>query len=227
MFKINMNNSINKSVKIAIQKEGRLTQDTISLLRASGLSFENYNRKLFVRCRNYPAEILYVRDDDIPYYVASGIADLGIVGQNVLRESRLKVKTLLNLGFCKCSLVIAVPQNANISKVSDLKNSKIATSYLNSTEEYFKENKIPIKIVNIKGAVEIAPSLGFAQAIVDIVATGKTLVLNNLRILQKISDSQALLITPNKATSKEKAKIVDDLKAKISEVLEGKDYEYL
>ncbi|MBI2268534.1 MAG: ATP phosphoribosyltransferase [Candidatus Blackburnbacteria bacterium] len=222
-----MGNSDNKSVKIAIQKDGRLTQDTVSLLRAAGLSFENYNRKLFVKCRNYPAEVLYVRDDDIPYYVASGIADLGIVGQNVLRESGFRVNTLLDLGFCRCSLVIAVPQNSNISRASDLRNSTIATSYPNSAKEYFKENKIPIKIVNIKGAVEIAPSLGFAHAIVDIVATGKTLVLNNLRILQKISDSQALLITPNEVTSKEKAKIIDDLKVKISEVLGGKDYEYL
>lgn len=222
-----MDNSDSKSIKIAIQKEGRLAQDTLSLLRAAGLSFENYTGRLFIRCRNYPAEILYVRDDDIPYYVASGIAELGIVGQNVLKESRLGVRTLLNLGFSKCSLVIAVPQNSNINRAQDLKNLTIATSYPTSTKEYFKENKIPIKIVNIKGAVEIAPSLGFAQAIVDVVVTGKTLFLNNLRILQKISDSQALLITLNKATSKEKAKIVDNLKAKISEVLEEKDYEYL
>ncbi|OGE64957.1 ATP phosphoribosyltransferase, partial [Candidatus Daviesbacteria bacterium RIFCSPLOWO2_02_FULL_36_7] len=175
-----------KNLKLAIQKEGRLTEETLEFLRKSGLEFESYKQRLFSLCRNFPLEILYVRDDDIPDYVASGIVDLGILGQNLLSEERPDVKKLLNLRYGFCSLVLAVPKESCIKSIRDLKRKTIATSYPQSTKKFFKENNITVDIVKISGSVEITPALGVAQAIVDLISSGSTLALNDLRILTKI-----------------------------------------
>ncbi len=184
-----------KNLKLAIQKEGRLTEETLEFLRKSGLEFESYKQRLFSLCRNFPLEILYVRNNDIPGYVASGVVDLGILGQNMLNEKKPKVKKLLNLKYGFCSLVLAVPKESKITKLSDLENKTIATTYPKSTKNFFKENRITVKITRIGGSVEIAPALGIAQAIVDITSTGRTLAVNDLRILTKIYNSETVLIS--------------------------------
>src|SRR4030042_4880413 len=181
-----MANINGKNLKLAIQKEGRLTEETLELLRKSGLEFESYKQKLFSTCRNFPLEIVYVRDDDISNYVASGTVYLGIIGQNILYEEQPKVKQLLNLQYCFCALAVAVPKESPVTTLSDLNGKTIAASYPRSTTNFFRKNKISVKIVRISGSVEIAPALGIASAIADLTATGSTLALYDLRTLTKI-----------------------------------------
>lgn len=217
-----------KNLKLAIQKEGRLTQDTLDFLRKSGLEFESYRQRLFSLCRNFPVEILYVRNDDIPDYVASGTVDLGILGQNSLNEEMPKVKKLLNLRYGFCSLVLAVAKESDLKQVKDLKNKKIATSYPSSTKYFFKKRNIPIKIVKLSGSVEIAPSIGVADAIVDMTSTGSTLALNDLRIVETLYYSEAVLIANNNSMAKEyQKKLVEKLLIRFKGVLSAKSYKYV
>lgn len=222
-----MANLDSKKLKLAIQKEGRLTEETLEFLRKSGLEFESYKQKLFSVCRNFPLEILYVRDDDIPGYVASGTVDLGILGQNVLSEERPKVKKLLNLRYGFCSLVVAVPKDSEIKDLSDLKNKTIATSYPESSKKFFKENNIPVNVVRISGSVEITPALGVAEAVVDLTSSGSTLALNDLRILTKIYDSEAILIANGKSLQNGRRLLVNKLLTRFKGVLSAKDYKYV
>ena len=212
----------NTNLKLAIQKNGRLTEDAVNFLRSAGLQFENYKQKLFSSCRNFPLEIVYVRDDDIPDYVESGAVDLGIVGQNILNESNKDVKNIMNLNFGICSLSIAIPENSDVKVVKQLINARIFTSYPNSTKKYFKKKNIPVNIIAVSGSVEITPALGIADAIVDLVATGRTLALNDLRIIEKIYDSQAILITGSKNNlSEEKQILMQKLINRFKKVLSG------
>ncbi|MBI2338539.1 ATP phosphoribosyltransferase [Candidatus Daviesbacteria bacterium] len=223
-----MANLNEKNIKLAIQKEGRLTEETLEFLRKSGFEFESYKQRLFSLCRNFPMEILYVRDDDIPDYVASGIVDLGILGQNILNEERPNVKKLLNLRYGFCSLIVAVPKESGIKDIQDLKGKTIATSYPQSAKKFFKENNITIDIVEISGSVEITPALGVAQAIVDLVSTGSTLALNDLRILTKIYDSEAVFVANKKTiASNEKQILLQKLVMRFKGVLSAKDYKYV
>lgn len=216
-----------KNLKLAIQKTGRLTDETLEFLRKSGLEFESYNQRLFSLCRNFPLEILYVRDDDIPDYVASGIVDLGIVGQNVLYEERPKVRKLLNLRYGFCSLVVAVPRESDITRLNDLEDKTIATTYPESTKNFLKKNNISNKIIQISGSVEIAPALGVAKAIVDLTSTGSTLALNDLRILTKIYDSEAVLVANDKSLTNGKSDLVNKLLTRFRGVLSAKNYKYV
>lgn len=216
-----------KNLKLAIQKEGRLTEETLEFLRKSGLEFESVKPRLFSLCRNFPLETLYVRDDDIPDYVSSGIVDLGIVGQNVLYEERPKVRKLLNLRYGFCSLIVAVPKESNITKIEDLKDKTIATTYPESTKNFFKKNNISARIIKISGAVEIAPALGVAKAIVDLTSTGSTLALNDLRILSKIYDSEAVLIANEQSLINDKSALVSKLLTRFKGVLSAKNYKYV
>lgn len=222
-----MGNLNNKNLKLAIQKSGRLTEETLEFLRKSGLEFESYKQQLFSSCRNFPLEILYVRDDDIPDYVASGTVDLGIVGQNILNEKRPRVKKLLNLRYGFCSLVIAVPKESKISTINDLRNKKIATSYSLSTQKFFKENNVPVEIVSIRGSVEITPALGVADAIVDLTSSGSTLALNDLRILENIYDSEAVLIANAQTLINGKKVLLENLMTRFKGVLSAKEYKYV
>lgn len=217
----------NENLKIAVQKEGRLTEETISFLQKSGLEFESYRQRLFSVCRNFPLEILFVRDDDIPGYVSAGTVDLGIIGQNVLYESRPKVKKLLNLRFGYCSLTVAIPKESTIISVKDLRNMKVATSYPNSSSRFFRDKRIPVEIVQISGSVEITPSMGIAQAICDLSSTGSTLALNDLKILEKIYDSEAVLIVNPKTLKNGRKKMIDNLLTRFKGVLSAKDYKYV
>lgn len=222
-----MANLDSKKLKLAIQKEGRLTEETLEFLRKSGLEFESYKQRLFSVCRNFPLEILYVRDDDIPDYVASGTVDLGILGQNILNEERPKVKKLLNLRYGFCSLIVAAPKDSDIKDIADLKGKTIATSYPESTKKFFKENNISVEVVRISGSVEITPALGVAQAVVDLISTGSTLALNDLRILTKIYDSEAVLVANKKSLQNGRKVLIDKLLTRFKGVLSAKDYKYV
>lgn len=221
-----MTNTNNKKLKLAVQKEGRLTEETLDFLRKSGLEFESYKQRLFSSCRNFPLEIVYVRDNDIPDYVASGTVDLGILGQNLLYEERPRVKKLLNLRYGFCFLTIAVPKESEIKTIKDLNNKIVATTYPQSTRNFFKKNGIAVKIVRISGSVEIAPALGIAQAIVDLTSTGSTLALNDLRPLVKIYDSEVVLIA-NEKTTKTKKDLLKKLLSRFKGVLSAKNYKYV
>jgi len=219
---------INNKLKLAIQKNGRLTEETVSFLRSSGLEFESYQQRLFSTCRNFPLEIVYVRDDDISDYVESGAVDLGVVGQNLINEIRPNVKKLLNLRYGFCSLSLAVPKESSVKLVEDLKNKTIATSYPSSTEYFFKKRNIKVNIIKIKGSVEITPILGIASAIVDLVSTGSTLALNDLRTIEKLYDSEAVLLAnPRSLENEKKAKIIDKLLIRFKGVLSTKNYKYV
>lgn len=220
-------NNFNNYLKLAIQKEGRLTEETLSFLRKAGLEFESYRQKLFSRCQNFPLEIIYVRDNDIGDYVAGGIVDLGILGQNLLYEDRPKVKKLLNLCFGFCQLVLAIPKDSTIKNIRDLDGKRVATTYPKSTKIFFEKNKVKIKIITISGSVEIAPILGIADAIVDVASTGSTLVLNELKIVSEIFNSEAVLITNSKTMENGKKKILDKLLIRLRAALSAKNYKYV
>lgn len=222
-----MANLNNKNLKLAIQKEGRLTEETLEFLRKSGLEFESYKQKLFSLCRNFPLEILYVRDNDIPDYVASGTVDLGILGQNVLNEEKPKVTKLLDLGYGFCSLTVAIPKESPIKTIKDVSGKKIATSYPNSTKKFFQKNNIPVEIITISGSVEITPALGIAQAIVDLTSTGSTLALNDLKMLTKIYDSQATMIANKETLRNGKKILLQKILTRFNAVLCAKDYKYV
>ena len=222
-----MTNLSSKNLKLAVQKDGRLTNDTLGFLRKSGLEFESYKQKLFSICRNFPLEILYVRDDDIPNYVASGTVDLGILGQNILNEERPKVKKLLNLRYGFCSLMVAVPKDSDVKDLADLKRKTIATSFPESTKKFFKEKNIPVEVVRISGSVEITPALGVAQAVVDLTSTGSTLALNDLKMLTKIYDSEAVLVANDQSLINGRKNLIDKLITRFKGVLSAKDYRYV
>ncbi len=223
-----MNTLSNNNIKLAIQKEGRLTEETLSFLRSAGFVFENSRQRLFSVCRNFPLEILYVRVSDIGKYVSSGIVDIGIVGQNVLYEERPAVKKLLNLRYGFCSLMIAIPKESSIKNIQGLKDKKIATTYPNSVKKYFEKNGVAIETITIRGSVEITPALGVADAIADLVSTGSTLLLNDLRPLETIYESEAVLIANGLTLQNEKKKIlVDKLLMRFKGVLSAQAYKYI
>jgi ATP phosphoribosyltransferase len=216
----------NGSLKLAIQKNGRLTESTIGLLKSAGLEFENYKQKLFSSCWNFPLNIVYLRDDDIPDYVESGAVDIGIVGENIIFEQKRDVNTQLKLGFGYCSLCLAVPKESSISSSKELVGKRIATSYPQSTKRYLQEKGIRSEIVQINGSVEIAPALAMADAVIDLVSSGSTLALNDLRVIEKLFDSQAVLIG-NKNLSKEKEMIAQKLLRRLNGVLAAQNYKYV
>lgn len=214
----------NKNIKLAIQKYVRLTNETINFLRSSGLEFESYKQKLFSVCRNFPLEILFVRDDDIPYYVSCGVVDLGILGQNIIFEERPKIKKLLNLEYGFCSLILAVPNNSEVQKLKDLSGKTIATKYPKSTTSFFKKNAIMVNLLKINGSVEIAPTLGIADAIIDLTSTGRTLAINDLRILATLYKSQAMLIANKENLINGRKSLLEKLISRFTSVLSAKNY---
>ncbi|WP_158795293.1 ATP phosphoribosyltransferase [Pedobacter sp. L105] len=183
-----------KTLKIAIQKSGRLNEKSVEILKNCGLSFENYKSSLISTVTNFPLEILFLRDDDIPEYVQDGIADLGIVGENVITEVSADVNYLQKLGFGKCTLKIAIPNDSEIADISGLEGKAIATSYPVILEKYLKDNNVNAVVRTISGSVEIGPGLGLSDAICDIVSTGGTLKSNGLKPFAEVMKSEAVLI---------------------------------
>ena len=196
------------SLRIAIQKDGRLTDKTINLLEGIGLRFDNYKRSLMLQCRNFDVELLLIRDDDIPEYVQDGVCDLGFVGGNVTAETQADVTILHGLDFGVCRLSLAAPKDGDIKTVDDFQGKTIATSYPNLTRNYLKKHDVEANIVTISGAVEIAPRLEVADAVCDLVSTGNTLKANGLEELKVIFESETELIQTNKTLSPGKQKLI-------------------
>jgi ATP phosphoribosyltransferase len=206
-------------LRIAIQKSGRLSEDSLKLIRECGISFVSSSYKLKVEASNFPLEILYLRDDDIPGYVQDGVADLGIVGQNVLVEAGCAALEVEALGFSKCRLSLAVPRGADYNSVADLQGKSIATSYPKLLGDYLAGEGVRANLHTISGSVEIAPSIGLAEAICDIVSSGSTLLGNGLREVETIFRSEAVLIAaPN--LSHEKQELLDQLRFRMQAVAE-------
>jgi len=215
-------------LKLAVQRSGRLTDESLGLLRSIGLGFESYGQRLFSHCRNFPLTILYARDDDIPGYLSSGTVDLGIVGRNLLYEEGSPVEELVSLGFGYCSLVVAVLRDAPFQTAADLLGHKIATSYPGSARRYFAELGPVPEIVTISGSVEVAPSLGIAEAVVELTATGSTLLLNDLRPITTILESEAVVAAnPASFADPTKRADIDRLLLRINAVQAAKRYKYV
>lgn len=219
----------NERLRLAVQRQGRLTEGTLSLLRGMGLQFESYNQKLLTPCRNFPLEILFGRDDDIPEYVADGTVDLGIVGRNMLVEKRAKVHELESLGFGYCALVVAVPNDSEVTEPGQLAGHRVATSYPCTVQDYFARINVPnVEMVNLAGSVEVAPSLGVASAIVDLTATGSTLVLNDLRQIGTVLESEAVLVAHVESIQNpEKICNIERLLLRIRGMLAARQYKYI
>jgi ATP phosphoribosyltransferase len=213
-----------KTLKIAIQKSGRLNEKSVEILKNCGLSFENYKSSLISTVSNFPLEILFLRDDDIPEYVQDGIADLGIVGENVIIESGAQVGYLQKLGFGKCTLKIAVPNESTITDIAGLEGHAIATSYPVILQNYLQENNISAEIRTISGSVEIGPGLGLSDAIFDIVSTGGTLKSNGLKPFAEVMKSEAVLIGRKGAEFNPE---VIELLQRIKSVLRAKETKYV
>lgn len=216
----------NGNLKLALQKKGRLSEKSLELLKLCGIDIENYVERLVLSARNFKLDLLFLRDDDIPEYVQDGVADIGIVGEDVLREKNSNVGTIEKLGFGRCKLMIAAPDNSLPENPSDLNGKRIATSYPNILSSFLSDNKIDAKIIEISGSVEIAPSLGIADCVCDIVSTGATLMVNKLKKSFLVFESQAVLIS-NKNIANEKQTIISDLLRRIRSVLTAKNSKYL
>jgi ATP phosphoribosyltransferase len=184
----------NGRLKLAVQKDGRITDDSLSLLRAAGLDFDVRSRTLFSPCRDYPLDILSLRDDDIPEYVQDGVSELGIVGENIVIEKHARVKILDRLGFGKCKLVICAPRASRIKTLAQVNGRRIATSYPATLRRFLSAHSIKAEVIEISGSVEITPSLDVADATCDIISTGSTARMNGLGVIHIVMDSQAVLI---------------------------------
>jgi ATP phosphoribosyltransferase len=213
-------------IRLAIQKSGRLSEDSLNLIRECGISFINSSLKLKTEATNFPLEILFLRDDDIPGYVADGVADIGIVGENVLVEEGKQSLALQKLGFSKCRLSIAVPKATEYRDVQDLQDKNLATSYPNLLKAFLQERGVQAHIHTISGSVEIAPSIGLADAICDIVSSGSTLISNGLREVESVFRSEAVLIS-NQGLSAEKTEILNQLLFRIQSVRKAQKAKYI
>lgn len=215
-----------KIIRIAVQKSGRLSDDSLSLIKECGIKFYNGTGKLKSTSTNFPIEFLFLRDDDIPGYVADGVADLGIVGQNEVVEKNTKVTTLKHLGFSKCRLSLAVPKGQEYEGLDFFQGKSIATSYPKILGDYLKAKNINAEIHVITGSVEIAPSIGLAEGICDIVSSGSTLMMNGLQEVEEIFKSEAVLIA-NNDLSDWKKEIAEKLLFRIKAVQKGKSSKYV
>ena len=213
-------------LKLAIQKSGRLHEDSIKLLKECGIDIENGVNKLKAVATNFPLELFFLRDDDIPQYVEDGVADIGFVGENVVYEKSKKVEVAYALGFGKCRLSFAVNKNETFTGATYLSGKKIATSYPVLVQKYLNENKIQAEIHEISGSVEIAPGIGLADVICDLVSSGSTLFMNGLKEADTILDSQAVLIK-RPALNAEASAILERLLFRIESVKKAKKNKYV
>ena len=212
---------------VAIQKSGRLHDSTIFLFKECGLLFDNGgNHRLKMQAVNFPLQVIFLRDDDIPECIQDGAADAGIVGENVVKEKNKKLAVVEKLGFAKCRLSISFPKEKSYRTVNDLKNLKIATSYPNILRKFLKRHKVQATIHEINGSVEIAPGIGMADAIFDIVSTGSTLLSNGLKEVEVVMQSEAVLIHHPKIKTK-KHQILEDLLFRIRAVNRATNYKYI
>jgi len=213
-------------IRIAIQKSGRLHQDSLSLLKWCGISIDNGKDQLKAAARNFPMEVFYLRNGDIPQYLRDGVVDLAIIGENLIIEKGEDLEVIEPLGFSKCKLSIAVPKNQTFKGLEDLNGKRIATSYPNTVTNFLAKNKIKAELHIINGSVEIAPNIGLADAICDIVSSGSTLFKNNLKEVVEIGRSQAVLVQAP-GVSSELQQTIDKLRFRIQAVLKAKQSKYI
>ena len=213
-------------LRIAVQSKGRLNEDTMLLLEKAGIKLQSGKRTLLVPSKNFPIEVLFLRDDDIPQSVASGVADIGIVGENEFCEKKENARIIERLGFSKCRLSIAIPKTIEYTGVTWLNGKKIATSYPIILKDFLNENSVSADIHVITGSVEIAPGIGLADCIFDIVSSGSTLVSNQLKEVEVIMQSEALLIG-HTALDEEKQSILKELMFRIKSVQNAENKKYV
>jgi ATP phosphoribosyltransferase len=213
-------------IKIAIQKSGRLNEESLGMLKKCGISIDNGKDQLKAAARNFPMEVLYLRSGDIPQYLRDGVVDLAIIGENLIHEKGKDLNIIENLGFSKCRVSIAVPKEMSFNNIKELQGKRIATSYPNTVNQFLEENNISADLHIINGSVEIAPSIGLADAICDIVSSGSTLFKNNLKEVAKIFESQAVLVEAPMLSS-EKRKVVNKRRFRLGTVLRAKKSKYI
>ncbi len=213
-------------LKIAIQKSGRLYEDSVRLLKECGIELNNGNKQLKAVAFNFPLEVYFLRDDDIPQYIFDGVADVGIVGENVVLEKNKEIDLVYRLGFGRCRLSLAVPKSMKYESVNDLQGLKIATSYSHILQQFLTSKQIDAEIHEISGSVEIAPGIGLADAICDLVSSGSTLFTNGLKEAEVLLQSEAVLAA-NKNLSAENKGILEKLLLRINAVKTAKNNKYI
>jgi ATP phosphoribosyltransferase len=213
-------------LRIAIQKSGRLYEDSVQLLKECGIDLRNVKDRLKTEADNFPLEIFFLRDDDIPQYVEDGVADIGIVGENVLYEKNKKAAIVEKLGFGKCRLSVAIPRSQQYEGVISLQGKRIATSYPFLVNEFLAKNNVQAEIHEISGSVEIAPGIGLADVVADLVSSGSTLLMNGLKEVEVLLQSQAVLIRNNDLNA-EQQKLVEKLVFRIRSVKKAKHNKYI
>ena len=215
-----------KKLKIAVQKSGRLHDESLALLKDCGIYIDNGRDQLKASATNFPLEIYYLRNGDIPQYLKDGVVDCAIIGENLLVEKGEEISIASRLGFSKCRVSLAVPKTFKYNSVEDFKGKRIATSYPETTRNFLKEKGIEAELHIINGSVEIAPNIGLADAICDIVSSGSTLFKNNLKEVEVILKSEAVLaVSPT--ISEDVNKILDKIRFRIQSVLQGRDSRYV
>lgn len=214
------------TLKIAIQKSGRLYENSLKILKDCGISIDNGNDQLKAEATNFPIEVLFLRNSDIPQYLVDGVADIAILGSNLLAEKAQNIEILEKLGFSKCRVSVAVPKSFPFSTIKDLEGLRIATSYPNTVLNYFKSQATTVDLHQISGSVEIAPNIGLADAIVDIVSSGSTLFKNNLKEVAVILKSEAVLAVSPKITP-EKEILLSKFRFRIQAVLQAQKSKYI
>lgn len=213
-------------LKIAIQKSGRLNQDSLKILKDCGISIDNGKDQLKATANNFPLEVLYLRNGDIPQYLRDGVVDIAIIGENVLIEKGTDIDIIEKLGFSKCKVSLAIPKNETYSGVNYFLGKKIATSYPNTIQSYLDKKKVEAQLHIINGSVEIAPNIGLADGIFDIVSSGSTLFKNNLKEVEVVLTSEAVLAASPKISA-ENQLILDKLQFRMQSVLKGRQSKYI
>jgi ATP phosphoribosyltransferase len=215
-----------RRLRLAIPNKGRLVEPTVTLLRDAGLVFESGERSLVARVQNFDLDILFVRTNDIIEFVSDGVADLGITGLDLVAESGTNVPQLRKLGYGRCRLTIAVPNDSPLKTAEDLAGLRVATSHMNLTKRFFASRSIPVDVIPVSGAAEVAPRLGLAEAIVDLVSTGSTMVVNGLRPVEEVFASEAVLLA-NAAAQQVDGPVFDTILTMLSATLAARDRKYL
>ena len=217
---------MSQSLRLAIPNKGRLVEPTLRLLHDAGLIFDEHDRMLVAKVQNYDLDILFVRTNDIIEFVGDGVADLGVTGDDLISESGAELPRIRSLGYGRCRLAAAVPNDSTYQTVTDLAGTRVATSHPNSSRRFFEEQQIAVEIIPISGAVEVAPRLGLAEAIVDLVSTGSTLVMNGLRQIGDVLSSEAVLIA-NPTAHRERAAELAAIDTMLGAVIAARDRKYL
>ncbi|MDX1332033.1 MAG: ATP phosphoribosyltransferase [Robiginitalea sp.] len=215
-----------ENIKIAVQKSGRLNEDSLKILKDCGISIDNGKDQLKASARNFPMEVLYLRNGDIPQYLTDGVVDIAIIGENILIEKGAGIEVVERLGFSKCRVSIAIPKEASYNSIADLKGKRIATSYPNTVQSFLRDKEVEADLHIINGSVEIAPNIGLADAVCDIVSSGSTLFKNNLKEVEVMLQSEAVLAVSPKIGAAQR-EILEQFRFRLQSVLEARQNRYV